>query len=265
MSKTHDTPISYYGGKKNMLKHILPLIPTHSVYTEPFFGGGTVFFAKEPVEHEVINDTNNLVINFYKVLQNDFQNLKQKIEETLFSRSSYSTAMVVCRMPHLFSELVQAWGFYIACNMGFLHIMGSWGFDKYGKRQKTFLNKKIKFTDSFAKRIENAAIECSDACHVIKLYDSPETFHYLDPPYIETDQGHYSGYTENDYRKLVETLVTIKGKFLLSSYPSKILNEFINKHGWHSKLFTKPLSAHKITDGSKRPVKTEVLTANYPI
>lgn len=28
------TPISYYGGKQTMLKHILPLIPPHRIYTE---------------------------------------------------------------------------------------------------------------------------------------------------------------------------------------------------------------------------------------
>lgn len=30
------TPISYYGGKQTMLKHILPLIPSHKIYTEYF-------------------------------------------------------------------------------------------------------------------------------------------------------------------------------------------------------------------------------------
>lgn len=32
------TPISYYGGKQNMLKHILPLVPEHKTYIEPYFG-----------------------------------------------------------------------------------------------------------------------------------------------------------------------------------------------------------------------------------
>lgn len=33
------TPISYYGGKQNMLADILPLIPEHQIYVEPYFGG----------------------------------------------------------------------------------------------------------------------------------------------------------------------------------------------------------------------------------
>ena len=66
------TPISYYGGKQNMLKEILPRIPEHTIYTEAFFGGGAVFFAKPPVKSETINDTNNMVVNFYDVLKLDY-------------------------------------------------------------------------------------------------------------------------------------------------------------------------------------------------
>lgn len=36
------TPISYYGGKQTLLKHILPLIPSHKLYTEAFCGGAAV-------------------------------------------------------------------------------------------------------------------------------------------------------------------------------------------------------------------------------
>ena len=52
------TPISYYGGKQTMLKHIIPLIPSHRLYTEAFCGGAAVLFAKSPVEAEIINEIN---------------------------------------------------------------------------------------------------------------------------------------------------------------------------------------------------------------
>jgi len=48
------TPISYYGGKQTLLKHILPLIPKHKLYTEAFCGGAAVLFAKRPADGEVI-------------------------------------------------------------------------------------------------------------------------------------------------------------------------------------------------------------------
>ena len=107
------TPISYYGGKQNMLRHILPLIPEHTIYTEAFFGGGAVFFAKAPAPSEIINDTNDMLVNFYEVAKNDFDALKAKIEATPFSRASYTVALSIYRMPHLFDKVQQAWAFYI--------------------------------------------------------------------------------------------------------------------------------------------------------
>ena len=50
-----------------MLKHILPLIPEHSVYTEAFCGGAAVLFAKEPAPCEVINDINAEIINIHTI------------------------------------------------------------------------------------------------------------------------------------------------------------------------------------------------------
>lgn len=73
------TPITYYGGKQMMVKHILPLIPEHHLYCEPFAGGLAVFFAKEKSKVEVINDLNRFVINFYQQIQNNFEALNAKV------------------------------------------------------------------------------------------------------------------------------------------------------------------------------------------
>lgn len=40
------TPITYWGGKQNLAALILSIIPDHTTYCEPFFGGGAVFFGK---------------------------------------------------------------------------------------------------------------------------------------------------------------------------------------------------------------------------
>lgn len=249
-----------------MTKHILPLIPDHKIYTETFFGGGAVFFSKAPSESEIINDTNIMVTNFFEICKTDFDALKQKIEATLFSRATYTVALTMYRMPHLFSKLQQAWAFYVATNMGFGCRIGSWGFDKYGKRVKAFLNKKIQFDSEIIKRLERAQIENYDACRVIELYDTLDAFHYIDPPYIDSNQGHYNGYTREDFIRLLQCLSKIKGKFLLSSYPSDLLNLYSKEFGWYTKTFQKPLTAKKGVLGVKRDrYKTEVLTANYPI
>jgi DNA adenine methylase len=259
------TPITYYGGKLNLLKEILPRIPEHRIYTESFFGGGAVFFAKEPAEAEIINDTNSLAIAFYETVRSDFDLIKAKVEQTLFSRATYSVALVIFRMPHLFNRLQQAWAFYIATNMGFACSATSWGYDKYSKRVRAFQNKKLRFDASIAERLENTQIENNDALKVITSRDAEDAFHYVDPPYLGSDQGHYGGYSEDDYINLLDTLSDIKGKFLLSSYPSELLERYIQKNGWYSIRFEKPLSAQKAKAGKKRDRKVEVLTANYPL
>ncbi len=44
------TPITYYGGKQKLVSKILPLIPEHKLYAEPFVGGAAVFFGKPKVK-----------------------------------------------------------------------------------------------------------------------------------------------------------------------------------------------------------------------
>jgi|SRR2546423_12171943 len=53
------------GGKRALLKHLLPLLPkAFNRYYEPFFGGGAVFFALRP-KMAVLSDTNPDLINCY--------------------------------------------------------------------------------------------------------------------------------------------------------------------------------------------------------
>ncbi|MBD3660605.1 MAG: DNA adenine methylase, partial [Arenibacter algicola] len=112
------TPISYYGGKQSMVKTILPLIPEHKMYIEPFFGGGAVFWAKEPSRSEVVNDVNMNIVNFYEVMKHSFFDLRKKIEGTLHSRETYKKALITYECPWLFDDNagVRAWAFYVVKN-----------------------------------------------------------------------------------------------------------------------------------------------------
>ena len=74
------TPISYYGGKQELAKKIINLIPSHKTYCEPFIGGAAIFFAKPVSKAEIINDINSEVVNFYEVLKHDFFALQAEIE-----------------------------------------------------------------------------------------------------------------------------------------------------------------------------------------
>jgi DNA adenine methylase len=255
------TPISYYGGKQQMLRHILPLIPEHKIYVEPFFGGGAVFWGKEPVHVEVINDINALVVNFYKQLKSNYFELKLLIDQTLHSREQYKEALVIYHAPYLFDEVRRAWAFWVTTNMGFTRIIGSWGYDITGKTERYMNTRKVEFTDIYSQRLETTQIECNDAVQVIRSRDNEYAFHYCDPPYINADQGHYGGYTQEHFDLLIKALSEIKGKFLLSSYPNDNLDKAIIANNWFVKRINMNLSASSKI-GAK---KIEVLTANYEI
>ena len=75
----YKTPLTYYGGKQRIASWIVDHIPEHRIYCEPFFGGGAVFFAKEPSYLEVINDLNDNLINFYLQMQKNFKELAAEI------------------------------------------------------------------------------------------------------------------------------------------------------------------------------------------
>jgi DNA adenine methylase len=76
--------------------------------------------------------------------------------------------------------------------------------------------------------------------------------------------GHYGGYTVRDFEDLLLTLSGIKGKFLLSSYPSKLLAQYVGQNRWHSVELAGSISVAANKTYFKK-AKTEVLTANYPL
>jgi len=258
------TPLTYYGGKQKLAETIISMIPKHRIYCEPFFGGGAVFFAKTPAELEVINDTNGELINFYKVLKTDYKKLEREIKSTLHSRESHRSAEVILNYPKLFNEVQRAWAIWTLANQSFASMLGgTWRCDlQKNSTPKRLTNKKENFTEDYAKRLEQTQIENRDAIKIIKLWDNKDSFFYCDPPYYNSDMGHYKGYTEQDFETLLQTLSEIKGKFLLSSYPSELLEKYIKKYKWFSKKIEGiPVSVSL----GKRKMKTEVLTGNYEI
>jgi DNA adenine methylase len=259
------TPISYYGGKQKLCKRIVELIPDHSLYCEPFLGGAAVFFAKQKSEVEVLNDTNKELINFYRVVQNDFVSLEKEIRITLHSRDQFRQASVIYNNPDMFSELKRAWALWVTASQSFSSMLdGSWGYERLSNKTSTRLtNKKDVFTEELAIRLQSVQLECTDALRVIFSRDTEQSFFYCDPPYYNSDCGHYDGYSQDDFEALLKMLSGIKGKFLLSSYPSEMLTRYTKDHGWHTQTIEQTVSVN--AKSGKRKAKIEVLTANYKI
>ena len=77
-------------------------------------------------------------------------------------------------------------------------------------------------------------IEHDDFRKIIERYDTPETFFYLDPPYVHSTrkQGEYRyEMTDEDHCQLVDMLLSIKGKAMLSGYQNEIYKK-LEKYGW---------------------------------
>lgn len=244
-----------------MLKHILPLIPEHRTYVEPFVGGGAVFWSKEPSKVEIINDMNGELINFYQIVKTRYRRLQREIKATLHSRDLHRRAQVIYTNPDMFTPVSRAWAVWVLANQSFSAIFnGGWGYaTRDNSVEKRLDVKRNHFVKDFAERLERVQIECSDALHIIRVRDSEETFFYCDPPYFNSNCGHYKGYSEAQFKELLDTLASIKGKFLLSSYPSEILSTYIKKHNWKWVAVDKKVAVTKLSTKTK----TEVLIANY--
>lgn len=263
--KTHlKTPISYYGGKQKLLSTILPLIPEHRLYTEAFAGGAAVFWAKEPSAVEVLNDVNREAVNFYRVLKSRFEELYQLVDETLHSRDLHRDAGVIYQHPHLFDEVRRAWAFWVQTNQSFSSAIGKgWAYARAGNScEKKTTNAKERFRAYYSERLQHVQIECTDAIRVIQSRDCADAFHYCDPPYPDTAQGHYTGYGMHHFRELLDVLAGVEGKFLLSCYPNEALEEYAERHGWYQVRKEQLITASKQRSGK---MKVEVLTANYCI
>lgn len=111
---------------------------------------------------------------------------------------------------------------------------------------------------------QNIQIECTDAIRVIRSRDYPNAFFYCDPPYFNSDCGHYDGYSVEDFNRLLDVLQSIQGKFLMSSYPSKLLEDYTTTNHWSSRKIEQPVTVANGTGGAGKR-KIEVLTANYDL
>ena len=251
------TPITYWGGKQKLISRILPLIPPHRQYDEPFFGGGAVFFAKKPSKIEFINDINGEMINFYRIIKYDFERLKDKIDCMLHSEFQQKQAIEIYLNSSDKEPVLRAWAVWVLSNQSFYAILdNTWKCSMERNIASTIQTKKKLFDERYVKRLESTSIFCRDALDVIRKTDRKDTFHYIDPPYFNADLGHYEKYTEMDFTRLLDVLSGIEGRFMLSSYPSEILSEYTTRNNWH----TISIEMERSAAGGR---KTEVLTMNY--
>lgn len=241
--------ICYYGGKQKMAHRIIPLIPKHTVYVEPYAGGAALLFAKpwpnvndKQNYKEIINDTSKDLINMYRIFQTRFDEIQNLLVHTLYSEEEYRKSKAILRREITADELWLAWAYYVSIQQGFSNVLSSgWGRSVFGRNHAATWISKISKLDDYRERMSSMHISCTDAIDCIKQFDSPQTFFYCDPPYPGTDQGHYEGFSEKDFQNLCNTLNEIQGSFILSNYDQPYLkNTSWERHEFKTQCLNAP-------------------------
>jgi DNA adenine methylase len=256
------TVFQFPGGKFYLIKKLLPLIPPHEVYVEVFGGAAALLFNKPPSKVEVYNDINSELVNFFHVLRDDvrWKILQEKLLLTPYSREEFELAR---REESGVDDVERARRFYVRILQSFSGRGETFGYSLLQNVVSPYFHKLDGFVE-FHERIKNVTIENDDFEKIIKRYDSPVTFFFLDPPYLgHSVKGEFVNIREDDHKKLVEVLLRIKGKALLCGYRNKIY-EKLEKAGWFVKRFRLPTSMPRPDQtGGKRRYRFEYVWLNY--
>ena len=110
-----------------------------------------------------------------------------------------------------------------------------------------------------AERLLRVQIENRPAIEVIKLYDSPKTLFYCDPPYVHSTRGDSRAYefemTEDEHAELAAVLVACEGMVAISGYQCELMSDLYR--GWR-RHDDSPKSIH-----SSKGLRQEALWTNF--
>ena len=129
-----------------------------------------------------------------------------------------------------------------------------------GKGAARVFAAKERFHPELRDLLEKCTIEHDDALKVLSRFDTPTAFHFVDPPYVGSDMGHYTGmFNEDDLNRLLEVLSGIKGKFMLTMYPHDLIREYAGRVGWT----IRPVQRTVTASNTKRRKQEEWMITNY--
>lgn len=234
-----------------MVTKLLPLIPQHGIYVEPFGGGASMLLAREPSAVEVYNDLNSGLVNFFRVLRNkkQFDEFHRLASLTPFSREEHD--LFNSTWASTTDPVERAHQFFVVARSSFGGIFGNtWG-HTVASSSRGMAGSVARYLGAVEKlpevstRLLRVQVEHGNALNVIERYDTPETFFYLDPPYALSTRksGGYEHEMEDaQHRQLVELLLTVKGKVLLSGYPTPLYAK-LEESGWHTQRWQAICSA----------------------
>lgn len=248
----------WLGGKYRMTKHIIQLIPEHTLYAEVFAGAAWVLFHKQQSKVEVINDINAEIINLYRIVQNHYEELVRQFEYALTSRDEF--ARLKAQNSESLTDIQRAARFlylHRACFGG--HVAHPSFSARTFKKPKLIPEKLAAELSESAKRLSYVLIERMNYDEFIARYDKIDTFFYVDPPYYGCEEVYGKGiFAKDDFQKLATQLSGIKGKFLLSINDTPQIREIF--HGFEMREIKQRYSLNKSNQHA-----SELLIANYAL
>lgn len=218
------------GGKAFQKKIIVPKFPEHDLYIEPFVGGGSIFFSKEPAAREIINDKDCSISAFYKYIQDHPHPPKFPFaycSRAQFEKMKADTPKTADdRFVQTFVLQQVSWR---ALRTNYCPSVA----EKYNFRSCKFLQN----YDWYHERLQGVTILNKDYQEVVKEYDAPSAFIYLDPPYetgTDTDVSNassqddwYGRVTLEDIKNLCDG---IQGKFMVSFSKNETLMRMMENY-----------------------------------
>lgn len=261
-----NSPIKWVGGKSRLRKQIISLLPEHTCYVEPFAGAAWVLFGKPPSPVEIINDIDQDLINFFRVIKEKPEALIASFEWTLASRAEFER--LASLDPKTLSDVERAYRFYYI-------IMAGWGGElKYPRFQTSIsdgghgnrligaiktLRQRI---EPVYKRLQTVIIENLDWAECLDRYDRAGTVMYIDPPYPDNGVNYAHNMRDWDtHRQLSERLAKTRCKWILSSYDRPAIHDLFGQYVMIPVESSSGMRAGKET--TARVLNKEVLITNF--
>jgi DNA adenine methylase len=260
--------LRYHGGKFRLAPWVRQFFPPHQIYVEPFGGAGSVLLTKERSYAEVFNDLDSEVVNFFRVLRDPAtrSQLCEACELTPYAREEFEAAFEPSADP-----VESARRLAVRAGMGF----GSAGATKTttGFRIDSSRKHLTAYHDwdrypaavaAVADRLKGVLIENRPAIEVMLQHDTPQTLHYVDPPYLHSTRVRASTkvlryykheMTEWQHIDLLAALRNLQGYVVLSGYYSSLYAESLTDWTTHKTSARK--SAHRGT-----AISTEIIWLN---
>jgi DNA adenine methylase len=281
-------PLKWHGGKHYLAGKIVPLMPRHLHYVEPYAGGLSVLLARDPEDRrlwleenppahhrgvsEVVNDLHGDLMCFWATLRDARESLYERLAATEFGEDVWRRARdYLAALPPWdgTTDVTRAWAFFILCRQSLAGRMA--GFASIS-RTRTRGNRNeqanawrgaVEGLPAVAERLRDVVVLNRPALEVIRQQDGPGTLFYLDPPYVHQTRTAQDVYdyemTEGDHRQLLGALQQCKGKVMLSGYPSALYDTALAGWDWHA--FDLPNNS---AGGESKGRELEVLWTSYP-